>query len=331
MLQYTYRNERDVGTFPYKKTLALLLALFIIAGALVVAQNTDSIVVKNDGLERSAAAIKQNLIQSDTDGDGLQDWEETLWGTDPRLADTDADGAIDGEEVRDGRNPLVPGPDDSLEEYPTGTTAGTETADATATDQVAQQFIGQYLTLKQQGVEMTEVQQEALVDSLLESAQTFPSLSRTAFSASDIFVGDVDAYTYGNELASILNRHTPERVEHELTILTRALEYGDDLELEKLVPIVEGYEGIIRDATTLSVPEGVRDIHVDFLNAALGVKEIISAMRAAFSDPIFALNEVSKYEEEVNRLSEAMDDLKLYFIESGTRFGPTDEGRIFVQ
>ena len=128
---------------------------------------------------------------------------------------------------------------------------------------------------------MTEVQQEALVDSLLESAQTFPSLSRTAFSASDIFVGDVDAYTYGNELASILNRHTPERVEHELTILTRALEYGDDLELEKLVPIVEGYEGIIRDATTLSVPEGVRDIHVDFLNAALGVKEIISKQKEA--------------------------------------------------
>lgn len=50
----------------------------------------------------------------DSDGDGLYDWEEILWGTDPYNPDTDGDGTPDGEEVKLGRDPRAPGPDDIL-------------------------------------------------------------------------------------------------------------------------------------------------------------------------------------------------------------------------
>ncbi len=45
---------------------------------------------------------------SDSDGDGLTDFEENLWGTDPLNPDTDADGLIDGQEVFEyGTDPLL--------------------------------------------------------------------------------------------------------------------------------------------------------------------------------------------------------------------------------
>ncbi|MBI2483289.1 hypothetical protein HYV74_03910, partial [Candidatus Uhrbacteria bacterium] len=41
----------------------------------------------------------------DSDGDGLSDVDEKLWGTDPNNRDTDGDGYWDGDEVRKGYSP----------------------------------------------------------------------------------------------------------------------------------------------------------------------------------------------------------------------------------
>src|SRR3989344_2117840 len=48
--------------------------------------------------------------QPDTDGDGLRDWEEELWGTQKNNPDTDGDGVSDGEEIVRGTDHRVPGP-----------------------------------------------------------------------------------------------------------------------------------------------------------------------------------------------------------------------------
>ena len=55
-----------------------------------------------------------NTAAQDTDGDGLKDWEESLWNTDIQNPDTDGDGTQDGDEVRAGRDPAKAAPDDII-------------------------------------------------------------------------------------------------------------------------------------------------------------------------------------------------------------------------
>lgn len=51
--------------------------------------------------------FKSLLLNNDTDGDGLSDYEErTLYGTSVYLADTDGDGLSDRKETTDGSDPL---------------------------------------------------------------------------------------------------------------------------------------------------------------------------------------------------------------------------------
>ncbi|MFQ5910529.1 MAG: ABC transporter substrate-binding protein, partial [Thermoplasmata archaeon] len=60
------------------------------------------------------------VIVTDSDGDGLSDWEEeNVYGTEPLEADTDGDGMNDGDEVELGRDPLTSEKEDKpfLEEY----------------------------------------------------------------------------------------------------------------------------------------------------------------------------------------------------------------------
>ncbi len=53
-------------------------------------------------------------IFEDSDGDGLSNEEERLYGTDPFVKDTDGDGYSDGVEVRGGYDPLVKAPGDRI-------------------------------------------------------------------------------------------------------------------------------------------------------------------------------------------------------------------------
>ncbi len=49
------------------------------------------------------------VISQDTDGDGLADWQEELYGTNPKLVDSDGDRISDGEEVKNNHDPLFYG------------------------------------------------------------------------------------------------------------------------------------------------------------------------------------------------------------------------------
>ena len=51
---------------------------------------------------------------ADPDHDGLTNREESYWNTDFQNPDTDGDGFKDGEEVASGHDPLIPGPNDLL-------------------------------------------------------------------------------------------------------------------------------------------------------------------------------------------------------------------------
>ncbi len=73
----------------------------ILVGNLGSAANLWRVSVRNtdaDGLP--------DVLDSDDDGDGLTDDDETARGTDPLLSDTDGDGVSDGAEVRAGADPL---------------------------------------------------------------------------------------------------------------------------------------------------------------------------------------------------------------------------------
>mgnify|MGYP001618473286 FL=1 len=58
---------------------------------------------------------------ADPDNDGLKNWEEEIYKTDPRNPDSDGDGYLDGEEVASGYDPAIKSPNDALEGTDTGT------------------------------------------------------------------------------------------------------------------------------------------------------------------------------------------------------------------
>ena len=93
-----------------------------------------------DGLsDVEEAEYGTNPHAQDSDGDGLDDWEEVAgWGTDPLNFDTDEDGLLDGEEIEAGTDPFIADSDgdgevDGEDEAPTQPSTPTFTPSATPT------------------------------------------------------------------------------------------------------------------------------------------------------------------------------------------------------
>src|SRR3989344_5268420 len=119
---------------PSKKISILAIISLIFLGGLVYVlfymEDTETCV------SPSVSTVTTNrLLAKDTDEDGLKDWEEQLWKSDPLKPDSDSDGTPDGLEIKNGRNPTVAGPNDKLDLDTVTSKINTETeADLSETD-----------------------------------------------------------------------------------------------------------------------------------------------------------------------------------------------------
>ncbi len=107
-----------MGKIGKSEVFFLFLFTVVLAAVFLMLKNENAAREGNHE-SREFIGAKKNFsrqfdFRKDSDNDGLKDWEEALWKTDPQNQDSDGDGTPDGKEVAEGRNPAVPGPDDSL-------------------------------------------------------------------------------------------------------------------------------------------------------------------------------------------------------------------------
>lgn len=102
-MKYFNAHKLIITRFIYG-CIALLLIFFIFKNFAVIADIEEAQDIANNIKEKE---VLDNQEESDTDNDGLLDWQELLYGTDSEIADTDGDGMSDGEEVQKSRSPII--------------------------------------------------------------------------------------------------------------------------------------------------------------------------------------------------------------------------------
>jgi len=322
--------------------LSIIIALGIIFGFSFLMKPKTVTVIQEKA--ETNTKIEEFMIL-DSDNDGLKDWEEALWKTDPKIADTDGDGTSDGEEAKLNRNPLVantakagatPSDQADIELIEANKKKDEEFAKLSETDKIAHTLFSQYLASKSaSGAPVSDINKQIILDTAI--ANTENSNVKKYFT-SDLKIGTSLSSTtikdYGNNLAqAFFTAGTGvEKVSTEMEILDRAVQTQDQQVLTGLDPIIEGYSNTIAKILLISVPSDAINIHLALLNNLSLLKTSLEEMKSLFSDPALAIAGIDKYQTSVVNIRKNILSLKNYFLQKGIVFTPTEGeyGYIFL-
>lgn len=306
------------------------LTLFI--GWLFWVPTTDTFKLKNLELGKKlqvATVAQDQQSELDSDHDGLKDWEEALWHTDPHNPDTDGDGTPDGEEVRLGRNPLIPGPNDYL-----STTTPQQPASSTdlatsgnLTESVSTKLMAELIRVKSSGGSVENLPQQLLTKSA-------PPPFQDEFSFGDIALSNDNsksaAKNYINAVGAIAGRELKQT--HDVGAIILSADNKQDYSLlDQLSADAAAYGKISEEIKKIKTPSSLSFTHLEMINAANNARKAIVEIQQMGSDPLIAIhgwNEFMGANQHLKNIARAvataLNDKKIVLT-------PSDHGYIFKQ
>lgn len=313
----------------------VILIVSSVAAVLIVATVLLTLSDSSQKYGKNANLIPQGKEYPDRDGDGLADFEELYWGSDPENPDTDGDGTSDGIEVLNGRNPWVPGPDDSLAKYPAFPEYNDYVRETdSATDRFVRRLIVSYDEVSRRGLPLTpELEDRFTLAGYDEIKGTLPEYK--AYYFKDIIIQEDDssqaARAYGEKVANIINKNTPPGVTNEYASVIRYLETNDASYLKHLNKITVSYENIKDDLLAVSVPPSFAVEHVYLVNSIYGMEILVGLMAQIQTDPLLAHAALDEYIEYSDNLLTSYTYLNAKFVKKGVHFGPQGIASLFTQ
>lgn len=236
----------------------------------------------------------------DSDGDGLLDWEEELWGTDKERQDTDGDGTPDGEEVASRRDPRKAGTGDSLD------------TPLVIVEQKEPPLVGDTpLAIRppQPGAGVPLPPEE------------FPKETPE----------NEPLYAFGNAVGALIIAATAD-TDAELAFWNSAagaVRMNQQL-IRGFTELAQKYEKLAADITSIVPPEEAAGIHASFAKAYRRYAEAIRAISKTPADSYMSGEAIALYSDAAIALGRAFVDVSDFFYRGGVGFDKTAPGHIFM-
>ncbi|MBU2263276.1 thrombospondin type 3 repeat-containing protein, partial [Patescibacteria group bacterium] len=320
---------------PSKKFLVVVLAALIVLGAWFLASYKSN--SNNDNNSSGKFSYISSLFKSndkDSDNDGLMDWEEALWKTDPKNPDTDGDGTLDGEEVNQGRDPLKAGPDDEIKRENlftgTGPIFNSQEEVLTKTDIMARSFLSSFMLLYRSG-NLNEQTKEQMTKTFLGEIEKETLKDKYKLLDLDILYDSStqSLKNYGNEIAKAVDRNNFVSEQNEIMIINQAFSKENEEELQKLNPIINLYRNLANDCLAIKVPQDISRHHLDLVNNINNISLALINIKEIFNDPIKGFVGINQYQKEYLEIQQVLLDISKYFTEKNILFDNTEYGYDF--
>ena len=318
----------NLAYLPNKKIIFIILFILIIfAGWFYVSAHKskqEEYIANKDNNALAVVVDKTSQYDADTDADGLKDWEEALWKTDPKKADTDGDGTNDNEEITLGRDPLKAGPNDTIsdkEDLVAQEKALADSKQNTMTAVYARKFMNDYLMLKTQKGDLTEEDKQNLVVKTMNDIKPPKLVDKYKLSdfnvVKDISKESVKQYA-DLMMAVFVSTEMPKMSESDIfTALLDGIKKEDFKNIEMTVKALNQYvtlnKRILEAILPPNIPENLSKLHLEVANGFNNIALAVEDMANAENDPIRAMIGQRLYTEQKLRIYNAMKNIQEVF------------------
>lgn len=280
---------------------------------------------------QSAEELLREYAARDSDSDGLPDWQEALYGTDPHNPESFQAGMLDGEAVAQGliepRVLVRPEGEPTDPESIPGTNAGPNSL----TDRFAQAILTQYL--QNRG---TNRPTQAEIMSFVESAVSELSLTSShpnRFTMQDVLnapSGHDGLAAYAANAERAFRENASPAGKNELLYFSDALK-GQTGAVSSIELISANYEAVANALIKVPVPPEARQAHLGLANALMQLSEVSADMASIETDPLRALMGIGLYEKYAQAWIAALSNMSAVFAAQQVVIPPSELGGSFVE
>ncbi len=273
-------------------------------------------------------AALRAVATRDSDGDGLPDWEEALYGTNPHKVDTFGLGMTDGEAVAKGL--IVPIAATFASTTPTtidtnngqalsSTSPAFAPAQGSITSIFAKDFLAAALSAKavNGGQPLTKNQTyDIAVGVMQQVVNQMPPFTKYR-TLSQISISDSSGPVALRNYVATIQKAFSENTIHENKVaplyLQEAAKNNDPAALVHIHNISRMYSKAAASLAQISVPKEAAGAHLKLVNAFANMAVVTERMTKLYTDPIVALLAIPEYTKTGLSLESAYADLGRVF------------------
>ncbi len=284
-------------------TILLLIGVFW-GGSFLFSRNET---YKNEKADEILVVNSENSpYVLDTDKDGIYDWEEGLWGTNPKKSDTNGDGISDGEEIRILKNEIKEKNNTELD------TEEVETEGLNQTEVFARQFFATASLVNQRGG-LTPESVKSFSDSFGKSITD--TKIPDPFSLVDIKLSSVSPAEYKKSLDNAFSSLVSAQIDDLATIYNFSFDNGASE--DKMNTLIMEYQKLSNNLLAISVPHNISGTHLSLVNNFAKMSIALINIKKISNDPLISLVGLRQYNEYSELLEKNIVNLAEYFSQNG--------------
>ncbi len=220
-----------------------------------------------------------DALEKDTDGDGLKDWEEGLWGTDINNPDSDGDGSSDYDEIR------------QIQQYikEEGGDPNDLKNDTTRTGALTRDILTIAKAVNQNGI-LTAESQEAITD---EIAKYIAQRENTIYTITDITIMNTATTAQNKAYAYLIKKSVEERAPVSQTDIELITNYEKNIDASIVAPYLQTAQKFKKERDFIKktlVPDKYITIHLEYLNTLEQLYSLFADLGQHEEDPAKALS-----------------------------------------
>jgi len=239
-----------------------------------------------------------DAIAKDSNGNGIPDWEERLWGLDPTELYT---GDMSNKEIIDNKKRAL------------GLTVEDD-KDLNETDRLARQLFSISTSLGQEGASLDDIGEVggALGDSVdvksIPNHYFYKDIKTTATTATSL-------RSYQQKFVTITKKYATAQADIE-TVLT-AIDTGDYTTISQVKQTAVSYKAYSKELAAMTIPIGVAQFHLDIINGLYGMAESFQYFSDLEENPVLGFKGLAIYKQYSMSYEIAGEYLNMYLTEYG--------------
>ena len=280
--------------------LAIGLAIIVIAGVVIYQRRPEAELKPEQNVV--VVPARTTLTEKDSDGDGLHDWEEILWASNPNNPDSDGDGTLDGDEVAEGRDPNMSGPDDTF--------------NATTSPIITPNTITEHAAYDIASAVVAGEDTDTIVSDAVEKVVALRS-EYIPLTATDLVIGNSDTnslYTYAQQLDQIFDSIDTSAISGD-----EQLTPSDTSGLTTFALAANIFDEMHTKLLRVLVPSEAVSLHLEYLNAVGNTALNLRTLESLTVDPLAALTTLAQLEKDTQTVDIARKNL-LQFLNSASGY-----------